>query len=189
MPGFAPSARRRAATVLVAVLVALLPACGKNRVLVDVDVRSFMDPSELVNPYDAPPLVPLTVRLQPIAVDLVEGFSDFGQAESATLDVGVLYDNAVGTGTGRFTIYFASDTASLYTTTPVAVIDAVLQPATQTTGELQIQADPRLLDLFTSKEFWMGVDMEWTPQGTEPLQGNLTITDVHARVVSRVDLF
>jgi hypothetical protein len=181
--------RPAARWALVAALALLAAACGKNRVLLDVDVLSFMDESSLVHPYDAPPLVPFTARLDSIAVNLVEGFQDFGEAQSATLDVGVEYDNATGQGSGRFTIYFSDDPGTTFSTPPVAVLDVDLLPGTVSTASIEIPADARVLDLFTSKRFWMGVDMEWNPTGVDPLQGTLRITEIRVHLVSTLDIF
>jgi len=183
--GLRPAAR----WALVGALGLLAAACGKNRVFLDVDVLSFMDQASLVHPYDAPALVPFSARLDSISVNLIEGFQDFGEAQSATLDVELEYDNATGQGSSRFTIYFSDDPATTFATPPVAVLDVDLAPGTVSTGSLQIPADARVLDLFTSKRFWMGVDMEWNPTGVEPLQGTLRITEIRVRLVSTLDLF
>lgn len=181
---------RSAALAAVVVLAAALGAnCGKNRVLLDVDVRSFMDEGELVNAYEAPGGLPVATRLDSIPVNLVEGFQDFGTAESATMDIALAYDNTSGRGHGSFLLRFAADPASLWASPPVATLDVNLEPGVVSTSQARIQADQRLLDLFTSKRFWMGVDLDWQPEGMEPLQGTCTITEIHAHLVSTLDFF
>lgn len=177
-------------TVLaVAVLGLLAVSCGKNRVLLNVDVLSFMDADTLDHDYAAPSIVPFGTRLDSITVNLVEGFKDFGTAQSATLDIGVNYDNLTGTGSGRFTIYFSDDPATAPSTPPVAVLDVTLNPNTVSPAAVSIEADPRVLDLFTQKKFWMSVQMDWYPTGTEPLAGTLHITEVRVHLVSTLDIF
>jgi hypothetical protein len=183
------STPRRAAIAAIAAVLLTGLACGKNRVVLNVDVRSFMDESELVHPYDSPPLVPSTYRLAPREIDLIEGFTDFGAAQSATLDVGVDYENVTGQGPGTFVIYFSDDPATLYDSPPVAFVNTDLQPGTTTPGETLIQADARVLDLFTHRRFYMGVEMTWTPQGTQPLQGTLDITRIQVRMISTLEIF
>jgi hypothetical protein len=179
-------ALRRAVIVAVAATCGL--GCGKNRVTLDIDVLSFMDPAETQSDYNAPPAVPTQVRLEPFAVQLLEGYDDLGTAQEATLDVAVQYDNQTGQGRGRIVIYFGDDPATVYSTVPVATLEADLLPAQMTTGSLQIQADQRVLDLFTSRSFHMGMDLEWEPQGVAPLAGTSMLTRINARVVSRLDL-
>ena len=181
---------RRCAGLLLVLLVAMAGlACGRNRVLLDVDARSFMDSADMVHPYTAVGLVPFTVRLDSIPVNLIEGFADFGAAESATIDLGVVYDNVLGTGTGRLRLYFSDDPATLFSTAPVAIIEANLTPATSATSTTHVQADQRLLDLFSSKEFWMGADLEWLSVTLEPLQGTGSISQIDLHLVSTLDVF
>jgi hypothetical protein len=169
--------------------ILLLAGCGNNPVVVDVDVRSFLDESDLVNTYNAPPLVAATARIDPIQVNLVESFEDFGDAESVTLDIAIDYVNVTGTGSGDFTLYLGDDESTLFGTTPVANLNVNLLPNTTTRGTVRIQADQRVLDLFTSQRLYLGADLAWSPSGTEPLQGDCIIAQLHARVTSRLALF
>ena len=181
--------RRRASLLLVLLVATAGLACGRNRVVLDVDARSFMDDADTIHPYAAPGLVPFTIRLDSIPVNLIEGFQDFGAAESATIDLGILYDNLLGTGTGRFRLYFSDDPATLFSTPPVAILDANLAPATATTAASHVLADQRILDLLTGKQFWMGADMEWLSFTLEPLQGTASISQIDLHLVSTLELF
>ncbi len=163
--------------------------CGNNRVFVDVDVRSFLDEGDLVNTYDAPPLVQATARIDPIQVNLVESFEDFGAADAVTLDIAIDYVNNTGTGNGTFTLYLGDEESNLFSTPPVATLDVDLQPATTTTGTVRIQADQRVLDLFTSQRLYLGAELTWSPTGVDPLQGDCFITVLSARVASRLSIF
>jgi hypothetical protein len=182
------SRRRTAVLLLLAAATAGL-ACGRNQVVLDVDARSFMNNADMVHPYSAPGLVPFSIRLDSIPVNLVEGFKDFGTAESGSIDLGIVYDNVLGTGAGRFRLYFSDDPATLFSTTPVAILDADLAPATAATRTAHIQADERVLGLFTGKEFWMGADLEWLSNTLEPLQGTATISQINLHLVSTMALF
>ena len=71
----------RAAALGLAATAALGLGCGKNRIILDVDVRSFMKASDLTQSYAAPPGVPASLRLPPVSINLVEGYKDFGKAE------------------------------------------------------------------------------------------------------------
>jgi len=175
--------------VCAAVATVVVAGCGNNRVLVDVDVRSFLDPSDLVNTYNAPPFIPASTRIDPIQVNLVETFEDFGAADAATLDIAIDYVNNTGTGTGDFTLYLGDDASTLFSTAPVATLNVNLQPSTTTTGTVRIQADQRVLDLFTSQRLFLGADLAWSPNGVEPLQGRCVITVLTARVASRLSIF
>jgi len=181
--------RSNAAVLLFAVLATAGLGCGKNRVLLDVDVASFMSPDQLISTYDTPATIPLAVRSEAIPVNLVEGFKDFGSAETATMDIGLRYDNEVGQGQGHYVLYFSDDPATVYDTPPVATLDTDLQPGTVSPGGLQLQMDQRVLDLFSSKQFWMGVDMVWQPTGLGPLRGTQEVSVLHVHLESTLGLF
>ena len=162
--------------------------CVNNRVLVDVDVRSFLRESDLVNPYDAQ-LVPTSDRIEPVQVNLVENFGDLGGAHTVTLQIALDYVNVTGTGTGSFTLYLGDDAATLFTTPAVASLNVDLQPDTTTRSEVTIPVDTRVLDLFTSQRLYVGADLGWTPSGIEPLLGDCVIVVLNARVESRLSVF
>lgn len=179
---------RRCAGLLLLVAAAGL-ACGHNQVVLDVDVRSFMSDTDIEHPYSAPGMVPFTIRLDSIPVNLIEGFADFGTAESATIDIGVVYNNQLGTGTGRVRLYFSDDSSTLFSTPPAALLDVDLLPGSTVTRTAQVLADQRLLDMFSGKEFWMGADLEWLSFSLEPLQGTASIDQIDLHLVSSLDMF
>ncbi|MFQ5600718.1 MAG: hypothetical protein ACE5G2_09190 [Candidatus Krumholzibacteriia bacterium] len=186
------SGRRRTADLALAfaVVAAAASGCGKNRVTVDVDVASFIDPADLTAHYQAPPFVPpLELNLDPVSVNLVEGFQDFGQAEEISVDMSVRYDNQSGQGQARFTLYFSDTASTVFETPPVASIDANLTPESVSVGATRFEADQRVLDLFTQKQMWMGVKFSWTPETSAALVGDYTITRIDAHVVSTVEIF
>ncbi len=163
--------------------------CGKNRVLLNVDALSFMDASQAQQPYSAPSLLPFSVRLPAVPINLVEGFADFGTAEAASLDIGLLYDNQTGQGQGNFTVYFGDDASTVYSTAPVATLDTDLQPAAVTPGAIRIDMDQRVLDLFTSKHLVMGLDWTWNPQSAQTMQGTCSVSKLDVHMVSQLSVF
>ena len=172
------------------VLLVALPGCGRNKVTVDVDVDSFIDPADLTGQYNAPAGVPeLALELDPVSVNLVEGFSGVGPAEEMTLEVAVSYDNISGEGEARFTLFFAETAADVFNTPAVGHIDANLVPQAITNGTTRIAANQRILDLFELDHMYMGLRFQWMPQTVAPLEGSYTITSIRAEVVSTVQIF
>lgn len=163
--------------------------CGKNRVIMNVDVLSFMNTTDTVQPYDAPAGLPFSLRLPAVPINLVEGYQDFGTAQEATLDLGLLYDNQTGQGQGQLVVYFSDDANAVYSTAPVATVSVGLTPAATTPGSLRLQLDQRMLDLFTSKHFFMGLDLVWTPATSNPLQGTCHLSQMDVHLVSQLNLF
>ncbi len=181
--------RRGAGLLFVLLLAATGLACGRNRVVLDVDARSFLRDADMVHTYNAVGLLPFTIRLDSIPVNLVEGFTNFGEAESATIDLAIDYDNTLGTGSGRFRLYFSDSTSTLFSTPPVAILEANLTPGAVATATAHVPADQRVLDLLSGKQFWMGGDLEWLSATMEPLQGTASIRQIDLHLVSTLALF
>jgi hypothetical protein len=165
-------------------------ACGKNRMLMDVDVTSFMDEADLVNAYDAPPLEsPPSMRLDPVGINLIEGFQDFGEPQAVTLDLVMRFENTSGQGRGHVLLYFDADQASTFAAPAVVRIDVDLRPGETTIGTATVQLDDRVLALFSAKQMWMGVDYGVESESTDRLQGTCTIAGITAHMVSTMDIF
>lgn len=170
----------------------LIAGCGKNRVTVDVDVTSFIDPSDLQSDYSTQGIVPpdhLIVDSPPIEVMLLEGAQDFIHAEEMSIDVGIEYDTQTGDGLASFTVYFAADQAGLFNTAPVTTVPATLVSGSVTHSTATFEADARLLDLFTRERIWMGLRFNYDPASSQPLEGIYTITSLMAHVVSTIEIF
>jgi hypothetical protein len=180
---------RRVALGALALAALLGVGCGKNRVLLNVDALSFMDASQAQQPYTAPALLPFSVRLPAVPINLVEGFADFGTAQAASLDIGMLYDNQTGQGQSHFTVYFGDDASTVYTTPPVAALDTDLQPAVVTPGSIKIDMDQRVLALFTAKHLFMGLDWTWNPQTAQTMQGTCRVSKLDVHMVSQLSVF
>jgi hypothetical protein len=180
----------RAAAIAGVVLLALSAACGEKKVTVNVDVASFIAPEDRSGHYLAPPLSPpVEFELQPIAVDLVEGLNSFTVAEEMGMDVAVQFTNTSGEGRARFTVFFNDTEANLFDTAPVTSLEADLVAGQTTTGTSHFDADERVLALFRQEQVMMGLLMHWTPGSPEALDGDYTITQIDARVVTSVQIF
>ena len=191
VPGFA-SAGGVARAGLVAGLVCWLvggTGCMKNRVTVDIDVTSFVNPADLSGNYSVPSGSPVVeANAPPIAVNLGQAMDDFASAEEMDVDVDVRFDNTSGQGQARIGVFFDDTDTGVFATPAVTTIAAALAPAQTSTGHAQFHADPRVLGLFRNGTVWMGLHLRWEPQTSDALLGSYTITRIHARVVSRVNV-
>ena len=175
---------------IVAGLVGLLTGgtgCLNNRVTVDIDVTSFVDPADLSGNYMVPSGSPVVeANGPPIAVNLGEAMNKFASAEEMDVDVDVRFDNTTGQGQARIGVFFDDTDTGVFTTPAVTTIVAALAPAQTSTGHAQFKADQRVLDLFRNGQVWMGLHLRWEPDTPDALSGSYTITRIHARVVSQV---
>jgi hypothetical protein len=184
-----PGGGLRLATLGMATAGTLFLGSGRNRVVLDIDARSFMQANQTNGSYAAPSLLPVSFRMPAVPVNLIQGFKSFGKAEEVSLDLAVRFDNQTGDGQGHFKLYFGADSSSAYDSPPAATIDAALTPGTVSTGTAHLDADQRLRDLFTNKQMVMGVDFTWEPATISGLQGTYDISRIDAHVVSTMDLF
>jgi hypothetical protein len=180
--------RRSTAAAWIAAAALAVPGCGRNRVTVDVDVASFMAPEDLSGPYQVLAGAPTLQFDLPALPITMEGTEDLSQAESVEIDAEVRFDNQSGQGLARFTLFLAGAEAGLYDTPAVAAAEAPLAPATASLGAAHVQGDARVLDLFRSGQMWVGIRWSLQPDGAAELAGTYTITRLHAKVVTRLDL-
>jgi hypothetical protein len=185
--------RRRHTTILaVLALTGILLGCGKNRVLIDVDVTSFISEQELSSTYSTGGLVPpdsMTVDSPVIEVVLMEGSQDFVDAEELSIDVGIEYDTQSGDGDASFTVFFADSPQAVFNTAPVTTVPAVLVSGGVTNATATFEADQRIIDLFTQERAYMGLRFNYRPASNVALQGVYTITNLMAHVVSTIEIF
>lgn len=182
---------KRQWTVACAVLVVAFAAigCGKNKVTIDVDVTSFIDQGDLSSGYSSPGSTPVSVNLDPIEVNLMEGSQDFATAEELSIDVSIRYDNVSGNGEASFTLFFADTPEDVFNTAAVATVPASLVSSSVTNATARFDADTRVLDLFTQQRIYMGLRFNYVPSSSEALAGTYTITSLLAHVVSTVEIF
>ncbi len=165
-----------------------LLGCYPNRITIDVDVASFLDPSDRTAHYQAPPgTAEVDYDLPPIEVTIV-GRDELRQAEQVDLDFAVSLDNLSGTGDGRFLVFLSDTEESVFSTPLVARIDFALAPGVTSVGTAEVRGDSRVLALFQQRQMWIGIRLHWAPQDGAALDGNYTINRLNARVVSNLDL-
>jgi len=173
----------------VACLLGAGAGCGKNRVTLDIDVASFVNPAALIGDYQVPAGSPaIEVDNSPIAVDIGPALREFASAEEMDVDVDVRFENSSGQGSARITVFFDDTDTGVFGTPAVTAISAALAPNQTSTGSARFRADARVLDLFRRGQVWMGLRLRWEPSTGDALAGTYTITRIHARVVTRVEV-
>lgn len=189
-----PTTRNRRSAVILALLALGVAAwgCGKNRVLIDVDVTSFISDEDLSSTYSTGGLIPpdsLTQDSPVIEVVLMEGSQDFVNAEELSIDVDIEYDTDTGDGDASFTLYFADTPEAVFNTAPVTTVPATLISGSVTNATARFEADQRLIDLFTQERAYMGLRFNYKPSTLVALEGVYTITNLMAHVVSTIEIF
>ena len=171
----------------IAAIASLISATGcKQGVKAVVDVASFIPPERLTGSYTVPAgSSAIDLQVQPVALDLAPAVQGLANAETMTLDVSTRFNTTGGRGSGSATVFFGATAENVYSTPPVATLEATLAAGQSTKSSVQIPIDSRVLALFQSGKLWMGMRLHWAPTGPEALAGQYTITKIQAQVVSR----
>ncbi|HEU5261568.1 MAG TPA: hypothetical protein VFU41_09125 [Gemmatimonadales bacterium] len=173
-------------------LGAALAGCGEGRVILNVDVLSFIKPSgrdTLRYDVPGPPIGSVTVdsSMTPIKIGLPSGLSK-SSVVSDTLSVAALLENATGSGDVQYRIYFAKDSAQVYNTTPY--IDASSGPVSGTTTVPLVSTAVTLGDtVFNTNELWMGMRARLTVNAGPNLSGRVRATEIRLAIILQDEVF
>ena len=174
----------------IALLLPLLVGCGNRNLILTVDILSFMDPStRVVNYGPIPSGFPSdTIEVFSDSLNLLQGVGDVTRVASASLDIAASFDNTSGAATGDVLIYFAAaDSATPFTTTPIADVPFQLLAGQITNVSTHIDASPALAEVLTHDRALVGLRLIFN--GTSfPIQGTETLTKLTATLVMKKDL-
>lgn len=180
---------RLAALATAALLAAA--ACGEGHAIFNVDIFSFMQNTggDTLH-YTVPPTLTDSFDLPAQKITLLSG------ASNSIIDT-VLIDgtgetvNASGQGTLDLSLFFTSDSASLYTSTPALTIALSPGPDSATTPfSFSTVLGPAFDSLFTQKEVWVGVRISGqNASATTTLDGRMQLTGFRAHIVLQDKVF
>jgi len=170
--------------ILVAALFVFAAACGEGRVILNVDVYSFMAGSGNDSiPYVIPPASSGSAStFQRIILPGGLGNSVVDSVRITTGSADLV--NSGGTGTIGFSFYFAADSAG--TTTAAAALSI---PASNVTGTntttVPISGDlsGTVNSLFSRDTLWMRISATGNNPGVTPVTGTGVLTALVLRVV------
>lgn len=171
----------------------ILAGCGEGRLVVNVDVRSFMDPADTVQPYGPIPAgLSGSVQSAPFEFNTPEGVGGQTLIDSVIVTGAADLDNATGSADVEFQIFFDTVAATLYSGTPAITVSATLAPGTVTPVSFSEPVPPALLGLFNSPSVFAGVRIFFQsndPPAGPNLQGVAYLTQLIARIVASEDVF
>jgi hypothetical protein len=173
--------------LLCAAAAVILAGCGDRNLILNIDVLSYIDPSDRVVPVAAPPGVDATVTVvDNQSVSMLEGLSDVASVQTVTLTMGALAVDSLGSGTVTVRVYLSDEATDPLTTTPVLEQTATLSPGTTDTLSATVDGDARVAELFSRKQ--MRASITATVHPTDPLSaliGRLVLTRLDAVVICK----
>ena len=178
----------RAGTPVALAAAALAIACGEGRVILDVDVLSFIKGAitDTVH-YSSPPLPPVsTACLPPIGVNL-PGALGKSTVQTVSLTATVAAENNTGTGDVTFTLHFSSDSAT--TCTSSITTGGTVNVIGLQTKQFTISALPPAGDtLFNNSKLFVGVQTGINAT-VVPFDGRVHLVDLRALIVVNDKIF
>jgi hypothetical protein len=178
--------------LLTALLCVGVAACGEGRAIFNVDVLSFIQPSgkDTVR-YNVPAPIAVSADsfITPQKVSLPSGLGN-SSVDSVSVTGAAIIENTTGTGSIDFEVYFAKDSASVYTTTPYISANGVISGTQPSTVQLLPPTAVSLSDsVFNANELWVGIHAGISANAGPNLAGRVRITVLTLRVVLQDKIF
>ncbi len=164
---------------VLALSLAAAAACGEGRAIFNVDVLSFIGDIDTV-PYVTPPVIGTTsVDAVPVEISLLSGLGN-STVDTVRIDAGADLINVQGSGNVAFELYFAADSASVYTGTPqFAAAGMVNGAGTTPIGGFVVLSDA----LFSEPKLWLGLRVQVQNTAAAITSGEVAVTMLMVRIV------
>jgi hypothetical protein len=183
--------RRRLVPILALMIPLIAAGCGDRRLILTVDVLSFLDPADVTRDYGPIPggLSSVSVDVASEEVSLLPGVEDVTEVASASLQIGASFDNATGSADARILIFITSaDSADVFSTAPIADVPVSVTPAAVSTVDTEVTSDA-LARALVQDRVKIGLRITFDTSGSAvPVQGTETITKLLATVITQKKL-
>jgi hypothetical protein len=178
-------------TVLLAAAGSVLLGCGDRRLLLQVDVHSFLDPDETRMTYGpVPPGTSSRMSLsQDTNVNLLSGVGGVVDVEQLDFSVRGIFDNASGSGRGTISVFFAQPGG-----VPVDSLDFPLDLAAGRIDTLaaSVAGSEELARLFSQETLEVTLRLDFVadgpPANSDPLTGEFELTHLLTLLTTRRDV-
>lgn len=187
---------RRARALAALLSLAMLAGCGDRRLLLSVDVLSFLDPATTQGSFGPVPAAPggFTSGEQPLVddlqVNLLDGISDVASVQSVTFSLSTAFHDSTGSGADTMRVYMSDTATDPRTTLPVLTMPIVLTPGQSDTVDVVLDGDSRVAALFLQRRMRMTVTTSLRgPSSGADLNGRFHIRALDAIVIAarRID--
>lgn len=180
----------RRAAALLAVAALLLAGCGDRRLVLNIDVLSYLDPSQ--TRYDFGPLGPVPggistgeISLLDQTVNLLEGYDTIAEVRSVDVWCAVVVVDSTGGGDATVRVYASAPDEDPRAFPAVVTVPATLASGVTDTVEVHVVPDARVAQLFTSSRLRLAMTVDLTSTDSiEPLNGRLHLRRLDVTVVS-----
>ena len=187
-PWIRPAAATLAALALVLTAVA---GCGDRNLVLNVDVLSFMSPSQTEARFGPVPAVPGGAHLpesplvDALEVNLLEGLSSAVGVRDVSVVLAAEFADSTGAGAETLRVYVSDPAVDPRTTAPVFSVPVVLAPGRRDTVHARLDGDPRVAELFTRRRMKLTITTALRgPESGEDLRARVRLLGLDATVIA-----
>lgn len=178
--------------ILLLLALSLLAGCGDRRLVINIDVLSYVAPADRGQSFGPIPAVPpdgAVVPESPLVndqeVQLLEGLTGLATVQAVTISANLFHQSTSGTGSDTLRLYLSPADVPSLTTSPVFERAFVFTPGVAESTQVEVSGDARVVDLFNSRKFRFSVTTSLRGPSTGPaLSGRVEIHALHCVVVS-----
>jgi hypothetical protein len=178
--------------LITAVTVALaLAGCGDRNLILNVDVLSYLSPSQSEAAFGPMPAVPggIATGEQPLVdnmtINLVDNLGNVLEVRSVRLLVTAECDAQTGTGSDTLRMYLSGEGSDPRSTTPAFEMALPLTGGVVNTTSGEFTGDTRVLDLFDQRQVQLSITNAFRGPSSGPaLEGEVRLTKIQAIVVA-----
>ena len=171
--------------------LALIAGCGDRKLVLKVDVLSYLDPADTMASFGPVPAFPGGVATGELAmvndaqINLLAGLSDAAEVQSVTVSLSTVVVDSTGGGSDTLRVYASDPGTDPRTTLPILEQTVVMTPGATDTVTAVLDGDARLAALFAAKKMRLTVTTSLRgPASGADLNGRLWIRALDAVVIA-----
>ena len=166
----------------VAALLVLVAACGEGRAIFNVDVLSFLSPSDSLKRFSVPGGIPQADSSAARRFFLPPGFGK-STADSVTASASASVIDTLGSGSVRFDVFFAKTQAALFLGTPYLTTNSGALVPGDSVALLPPSSVSLADSVFQSDTVWVGIRARISTNVGPNMAGRIRITSLKLRIV------
>lgn len=173
---------------LATALLVLVAACGEGRVILNVDVLSFLSSSDSTTAYNVPGGIPQADSTVSQRFTLPPGLGT-SSVDSVAATAAAVIENTAGSGSVQFDVFFAKAQGALFTGSPyltassgpIVGVDTVqlLPPTTVSLADT----------VFNTDSLWVGIRARISTNAGPNMTGQFRLTALALRIVLQDKVF
>lgn len=172
---------------LATALLVLVAACGEGRVILNVDVLSFLSSSDSNTAYNVPGGIPQADSTVAQRFTLPPGLGK-SSVDSVTANFSSQLENATGGGRVTLQVFFSQSQGNLFAGTPYLTDSSGHVTGVQTVP-LGTNSVSLADSVFNTDSLWVGIRARISTDAGPNMTGQVRLTDLRLRIVLQDKVF